>query len=156
MAGSTKKLFTLSTNAFLPLWAKALKDDATWDQFVDSVMKNNSSDGVAKDHADYFASPNGKASLKSQLVLYREYMGNQGSPLARTTGLDDKKLLNLVKTYFYSDKCLAKCNALRANNNFAKVPKPDGWKNRTGVKKGGGGPKVNWDERVDMFKDLMG
>ena len=150
-----KTLFTLPTGKFLFLWAQALRSSYNWSEFITLVENDNGVHGIAKPHDDYFNSKSGKDAMAAQFVLYKDWMDNMGTPLSAKASLTDKKLYDIVRSYFYSEKCLAKCNALRANKNLnPRPPKPFGWDGRMGKKKGGGGPKVDWDKRNALFAGL--
>jgi len=148
------KNFTLNTDLFLDLWLSNLKNYSTtkktktvkgdWKKFVHAVMKDTGPEGISKTHEAYFVSTSGKAALKSYRQEYTAFHDKNGLDLPKD--LDAK-----VKEFFYNEKCLDKCNAIRSKMKGAI--RPEGWQNRPCVGKGGGAKKKNW---ADIRKEWKG
>lgn len=142
--------FSLKTDPFLEQWHTALTKEKTWMEFVQMIRDDTGPSGVARSHADYFTGPKGRAALLETTQDYVAWMNESGSAITVASADEDE-----VLHYFYSEKVLSKCNALRSSKQFGKVRRPTGWKTRMGVRKGGGGPKADWTARKKMFSDYI-
>ena len=144
------KTFRLATDPFIGKWYTALDKEKDWEWFVASIMQDNGSVGIAKTHADFFQSSNGKKALKECLDRWLDWKEHKGE---RVNGADGNKDALLKKHYddvvelFYNEKVFAKTASLNSNKNFGKYIRPAGHGDRVGTKKGGGAPKGNWKER---------
>ena len=146
--------FTLNTNLFLDAWLSNLKNYSTkkngktlpgdWKKFIHGIMKDTGLDGIAENHADYFKGDAGKNALKTYRQEFIAFHDKHGIDLPKD--LDDK-----VKNFFYNEKCLDKCNALRSK--IKRAMRPEGWQSRPCVGKGGGAKAKDWSS---IQKDWAG
>ena len=148
--------FTLSTSKFITLWVRNLEEHpptkdkpgfGDWNSFVASVIADNGDEGISKGHTAYFKSHEGALAFAETVSELADFYKREGL---------DKDAAKNGKHYFYSEKCLAKCNAIRSKAEMKNVPRPAKWKDREGVStKRGGAVKTNWKSHADKFAAFM-
>ena len=144
--------FTLSTKKFITLWVRNLEEHpptktkpsyGDWRAFVDSVMNDNGDKGIAKGHKEYFKSTEGALAFAETVSELSKFYESEG---------EDKSAAKNGKHFFYSEKCLSKCNAIRSKAEMKGVPRPANWKKREGISnKRGGAVKTDWNAHAAKF-----
>ena len=109
------------------------------------IMKEAHPEGKFPKHDAYFKSAEGAKTRQEYEDRLRDYYKHEGEPIP-------KDIVGKSYEYFYSEKCLAKCNAIKSKKEMSNAPRPSGHKKRLGISdKRGGAPTIKWDKVFDKF-----
>ena len=148
---SSPKSLSMNTERFLYLWKDNLNShgkQGNWEKFVATVRGDNQEGGIANTHSAFFSGASGKAALKKYEQDFTEFHTNKDIALP-------SDIKTAVMTYFYNEKCLDKCNAIRSKKAMKKARRPNGWTTRPCVGKGGGAKAKDWDKVAKGWSGLM-
>ena len=148
---SAHKNFPLNTQRFLTLWKDNLTSNGKtgdWKKFIKTIRGDTQPNGIAHAHAAYFDGKNGIKAIAKYQAEYIQFHEDSGIDLP-------KNLDEAVMDYFYNEKVLDKCNAIRSKPAMKKARRPDGWKKRPCVGSGGVKKTINWDDIAKGWSGLM-